>query len=159
MEMPNESGVPQEAAAVVSPFATAEAVLPTTGRKSSKKRVWLIVAAVLLVVGGGFGGLALTRYLNDPMRTLESFPVGTYLDGYRALAGSKFKADLRAEADLGWKEGVGRLMLFTTPDDSRPIVVMVPAAIDVYFVKGQTYLAELEVKEGGLIYANSCRKD
>jgi hypothetical protein len=159
MEMPNENGVPPEGGTVVSPFAAVEAVVPSGRRKSPAKQMWLIGASIVVVLAGAAGGLILTRYLNDPLRTLESFPVATYLDGYRALAGSKFKAQLRAEADLGWKEGVGRLMLFTTPDDSRPIVVMVPAAINVYFVKGQTYLAELEVREGGLIYANSCRKD
>lgn len=46
-------------------------------------------------------------------------------------------------------------------EDNRPIAVMVPAVVanGIYFTKGQTYLAELEVKEGGLIYANSCKKN
>jgi hypothetical protein len=37
----------------------------------------------------------------------------------------------------------------------------VPAVVanDIYFTKGQTYTAEIEVKEGGLIYANSCQKN
>lgn len=33
------------------------------------------------------------------------------------------------EADLGWKDGAGRLMLFTCPDDNRPVAVMIPAAV------------------------------
>ncbi len=92
---------------------------------------------------------------------MENFPVSKYLDGYQALAGSKFKAEFRVEADLGWKDGAGRLMLFTTADDPRPISVLVPAAVSngIYFNKGQTYLAEVEVKEGGLIYANSFQKN
>ncbi len=75
--------------------------------------------------------------------------------------GSRFKGQLKVEADLGWKEGVGRLMLFSCPEDSRPIAVMIPAAVvnGMYFDKGQTYSAELEVKEGGLVYANSCKKN
>lgn len=84
-----------------------------------------------------------------------------YLQDSHALYGLKFKAELRVEADLGWKDGVGRLMLFSTTEDARPIAVMMPAAVakDIYFTKGQTYLAEFEVKEGGLIYATACRKN
>ena len=42
-------------------------------------------------------------------------------------------------------------MLFSTADDPRPIAVFIPSAVgkDIYFTKGQTYIAEVEVKEGG----------
>ncbi len=106
------------------------------------------------------GGFFVFRELNDPLRTLEAFPVAKYLDGYQALAGSKFRANARVENDLGWKEGIGRLMVFSFRDDPHPIVVMIPPALaQTYFVKGQTYQMELEVKEGGLIYANTSRKN
>ena len=91
---------------------------------------------------------------------MEGFPTGKFFENYHSLAGNKFRGELRVEADLGWKEGTGRLMLFSTPGDNRPISVLIPANIaSIYFVKGQTYLAELEVKEGGLVYASSCRKN
>lgn len=100
------------------------------------------------------------NHLNDPLRTLEVFPVTKYLEGYQALAGSKFRAELRVENDLGWKEGVGRLMAFSIRDSSHPVAVMIPSALaQTYFTKGQNYVGELEVKEGGLIYANSLRKN
>lgn len=82
------------------------------------------------------------------------------MESYKSLAGSKFRGDLRVENDLGWKEGVGRLMVFSLRDDPRPIVVMIPPGLaEIYFTKGQTYEGELEVKEGGLIHANSIRKN
>lgn len=157
MESPQDFGQQQK---VVSPFAHTQAVVPAKRSKTGKIILWISLAVVLLGAGA-FSGILLTRYLNDPLRTLENFPVAKYLDSYHSLAGSKFKGQLRVEADLGWKEGVGRLMLFTCPDDNRPIAVMVPAGIanGMYFNKGQIYLAELEVKEGGLIYANSCKKN
>lgn len=157
MESPKGYDEPDK---VVSPFAHTEATMP--GKKSNTgKMVGWVVLALILIAAGAFGGVFLTRYLNDPLRTLENFPVAKYLDSYRGLAGSKFKGQLRVEADLGWKENAGRLMLFTSPDDNRPIAIMIPAAVanGIYFTKGQTYLAELEVKEGGLIYANSCKKN
>ena len=149
-----------EAQKVVSPFAHTQAVVPSKKSDAGRIVIWVTLAIVLLGAGA-FSGVLLTRYLNDPLRTLENFPVPKYLDSYESLAGSKFKGQLRVEADLGWKENTGRLMLFTCPDDSRPIAVMIPAAVanGIYFTKGQTYATELEVKEGGLIYANICKKN
>lgn len=121
--------------------------------------LWIALGLILVVAGSGFG-IFLANRVNDPLRTLEAFPVAKYLEGHRALAGAKFKGELRVEADLGWKEGVGRLMVFTAAQDPRAIVVMIPSQFsNIYFTKGQTYLAELEVKDGGLIYANTCRKN
>jgi hypothetical protein len=122
--------------------------------------LWCGLGLLLLAVGV-IGGVVVTQTLNDPYRTLQVFPVTKYLDSPRALAGSKFKAELRVEADLAWKEEAGRLMLFSTAEDSRRFAVLIPASVarEVYFTKGQTYLAEIEVKEGGLIYANSIRKN
>jgi hypothetical protein len=157
METPHNYEAPQK---VVSPFANAEAVIPSKKSNTGKIIVWCLLGT-LLIAGGAFSGILLTRYMNDPLRTLEPFPVAKYLDSYKGLAGSKFKGQLRVEADLGWKDGVGRLMLFTCPEDNRPVAVMIPAAVanGIYFTKGQTYLAQLEVKEGGLIYADTCNKN
>lgn len=115
----------------------------------------------MLIAACGIGVVLITGHLKDPYRTLERFSISKYLENYHSMAGSRFKANVRVEADLGWKEEIGRLMLFSTADEPRPIAVMVPAAVakEIYFTKGQSYLAELEVKEGGLIYANACRKN
>lgn len=143
---------------MLSPFSDAENQSHAKRRKNSPT-VWIVVGFVLLAVCM-VCGFFLFEYLNDPLRTLEPFPVSKYLDSYKSLAGSKFRANLRVENDLGWKDGVGRLMAFTVRDDTHPIVVMIPPAFaQIYFTKGQNYRVELEVKEGGLIYANSCRKD
>lgn len=114
----------------------------------------------LAVIVLGVIGLLVVRHLGDPLRTLEPFPVSKYLESYKSLAGSKFRGNLRVENDLGWKEGAGRLMVFSLKEDTRPIVVMIPPSeAATYFTKGQMYQGELEVREGGLIYANSIRKN
>jgi len=143
---------------ILSPFSdTGSHAVP--GRRKSRAAFWVSLAAVVCVLAV-LGGFFLVRHLNDPLRTLEPFPVSKYMEGYKALAGSKFRANLRVENDLGWKEGIGRLMVFSLRDDLRPMVVMVPPGLaEIYFTKGQTYEGELEVKEGGLIYANSIRKN
>ena len=144
---------------VVSPFADVEADIPRKRHRNRGRFLWIALSILLVAVA--IGGVAIIGYLRDPYRTLEPFPIGKYLENFRSMAGSRFKAQLRVEADLGWKEGVGRLMLFSSADEPQPIAVMVPALVgkDIYFTKGQTYQTELEVKEGGLIYANSCRKN
>jgi hypothetical protein len=157
---PERSEYPSESEKVISPFAHSEVAI--SPRKGNGGRLLLFTGLILFfVVAGAISGIFVMRYINDPYRTLEPFPVSKYFDGYQALAGSKFKAEFRVEADLGWKDGAGRLMLFSTSDDPRPIAVLIPATIanSIYFTKGQTYIAEIEVKEGGLIYANSCQKD
>jgi len=145
---------------VASPFAHVEGVMPK-GKARRSRMAWVIGVAIVLVVAGAIGGWLTMRYLNDPLRTLETFPVAKYLEDYKGLAGSRFKGSLRVEADLGWKEGVGRLMLFTAPEDNRPVAIMIPAGVanGTFFEKGQTYLLALAVKEGGLIYAESCSKN
>ncbi len=145
---------------IISPFAHSEASISPKKGSQTKILLWGCLVFILLIAGS-VGGVYLNRYLTNPYRTLEPFPVEKYLDSPHALEGSKFKADLRVEADLGWKDGVGRLMLFSTADDPRPLAVMVPAIVgkDIYFTKGQTYTAEFEIKEGGLIYAISCQKN
>jgi len=143
---------------IISPFSDTESHVLQKRRKSGVA-LWISLGVAICLVLG-IGGFFLTRYLNDPLRTLEPFPVGKYLESYKALAGSKFRGTLRVENDLGWKEGAGRLMVFSLRDNPHPVVVMIPPSLaQIYFTKGQTYEGELEVKEGGLIYANSIRKN
>ncbi len=143
---------------VISPFSDAEQHnLPT--RKKGRGTLWLSLGIALLLILP-VTGYFLFRYLNDPLRILEPFPMAKYMESYKTLAGSKFRANLRVENDLGWKEGIGRVMVFSLRDDPRPIVVMIPPEqATLYFTKGQSFEGELEVKEGGLIYANSIRKN
>jgi hypothetical protein len=157
---PSRSEYPSESQKVISPFAENEAIV-SRGKGNSGMLYLIIGAGFLLVVVGAVAAVFAMKYINDPYRTLEIFPVSKYFDDYQGLAGSKYKADFRVETDLGYKDGAGRLMLFSTTDDSRPIAVLIPAAVanGIYFTKGQTYTAEVEVKEGGLIYANSFQKN
>ena len=157
---PIRSEYSSESGKVISPFAQSQISISHDGGKRGKLLL-IIGLGLILVVAGAAGGVFAMRYINDPYRTLEPFPVAKYLDDYQGVAGSQFKAEFHVEADLGWKDGAGRLMLFSTVDDPRPIAVLIPAAVanGLYFTKGQTYIAEVEVKEGGLIYANSCQKE
>lgn len=150
MSLPNEQPV-------TSPFTNAESAPELRSQRSG---VWIVII-VALFAACVLGAAWITQVWNDPYRTLEPFPVAQYLDSHQSLLGARFQGKLRVEADLGWKDSIGKLMLFSSPSDSRPLAVLIPAAVaqDIYFTKGQVYQVELEVKEGGLIYANSLKKN
>jgi hypothetical protein len=150
----------REDKSVISPFAqTISSVKSGADRGGKSWTLWIVSAALGLVLLGNVAYFTF-RYLANPYRTLEPFSVDKYLADFQPLAGSKFGADLKVVADIGWKENTGRLMVFNAPNDSRPVLVLIPPRLaGIYFSKGQTYQVALEVGEGGLIYADSCDKD
>jgi hypothetical protein len=149
-----------ESQRIISPFAqTTSTIEPAQKGPSISWPLWIVSGLLLAVVLGIFAYFTY-QYLENPFRTLEPFPVDKYLSDYRSLSGAKFRADLKVSADLGWKDGVGRLMVFTVADDSRPVVVLIPPKLgSIFFTKGQNYQASLEVGEGGLVYADSFEKE
>jgi hypothetical protein len=149
-----------ESQRVISPFAqTTSTVHAEHGGRGRSWPLWIVSSLLVLVVLGVIGYFTYS-YLQDPYRTLETFPVDKYMSDYRSLTGAKFKVDLKVSADLGWKADVGRLMIFTVANDSRPVVILIPPRLSgIFFTKGQNYRAALEVGEGGLIYADTCEKE
>lgn len=149
-----------ESPRVISPFAqTTSTVQSRGGGGKSSIALWLVSALLILLILGVIGYFSF-RYLSNPYRTLEDFPMDKYLTDYRSLMGDKFKAELKVSADLGWKSETGRLMVFTIQNDNRSLVVLIPPKLGgLYFTKGQNYQASLEVGDGGLVYADSCDKE
>jgi hypothetical protein len=145
---------------IISPFAqTTSTIRPSSEWTMILWPLWIISGLLVLVILGSVGYFAI-RYLDDPYRTMEPFSVDKYFVDYQPLAGSKFKADMKVTADLGWKENTGRLMVFTVGNDARPLSVLIPPKLSgIFFEKGQTYQISLEVGEGGLLYADSCDKE
>lgn len=100
------------------------------------------------------------KTVDDPYRTLEPFSADKYFENPQSLTGNRFRATLRVEGDLGWKEGVGKLMVFSVEGDSRFVPVLVAGGkLNISFSKGQTYTANIQVQEGGLIHATDFKKN
>ena len=133
---------------------------PRTANHTAEK--WVLVG-VLSVVGVLtlflIIGFLWKRTVNDPYRTLEVLSPEKYFENPRALIGNRFQATMRVEGDLGWQEGVGKLMVFSVADDNRFIPVLVKGEnLSYSFSKGQMYLGQVTVGEGGLLYATDLRK-
>ncbi len=149
-----------ESPRVISPFAQTTATVQSSGGGRGGSLALWIVSGLLVFVILGIAGYFTYKYLGDPYRTLEPFPMDKYLADYRSMMGNKFKADLKVSADLGWKAETGRLMVFTVQNDNRSLVVLIPPKLSgLYFTKGENYQASLEVGDGGLVYADSCEKE
>jgi hypothetical protein len=115
----------------------------------------IVVLAVAIIVV-----LVWKRTVDNPYRTLETFPAERYFERPQALLGNRFRAIVRVEGDLGWTPSVGKLMVFSVENDPRYLPVLVTGDSQRYaFSKGQTYLAQLEVKDRGLIVATDLRKN
>lgn len=150
-----------ESPRIISPFAqTTSTVRPRSGGGGSGSLALWIVSGLLIVVVLGVIGYFTYQYLNDPYRTLQPFEMDKYMSDYRSMTGNKYKADLKVSAVLNYQADTGRLMVFTLPSDSRPLVVLVPSKLSgLYFTKGQTYQASLEVQQDGTVYADTCEKE
>jgi len=154
---PDDEGVSQR---IISPFAqTTSTVQGARARGSSSWALWLVSTLLVLVIVGIIAYFSF-KYLNNPYRTLEPFPMDKYLSDYRSMSGPTFKADLTVAADLGYDPAKGHLMVFTLQNDNRSLVVLIPLKLkDIYFTKGQNYQVSLQVEEGGLVYADTCEKE
>ena len=149
-----------ESEKVISPFArTTSTVQPAGGGRGTSIALWIVSSLLVLVVVGIVAFFSY-KYVADPYRTLEPFPMDKYLSDFRSMSGAKFKADLKVSAEIGWKAETGKLMVFTLQGDNRPLVVLIPPKLaGIFFEKGQNYQASLEVQDGGLVYADTCEKE
>lgn len=143
---------------VEAPFAQSQSVVgdPVRSRRSRAPLVWGSVIFVLLLV---VVGIWIGKVVSDPFRTLEPFPVATYYSNFGSLKGARFKGELIVEADLGYQESTGRMMVFKLPDSARPLaVLLIGDAARQYYTKGQRYVGELEVNNQGVVYSTALRK-
>lgn len=130
-------------------------------RHSPFRTVLIVLYSLILILAIVGGSLYLWKHtVGNPYRTLEVFSPDKYFDNPTALIGNRFQANLRVEGDLGWSSEVGKLMVFSVEGDSRYIPVLVQGdQLKYAFSKGQTYLAQIQVREGGLLCATEIRKN
>lgn len=131
---------------------------PQSGQQKSKAWLWALIGA-LGAMALAISVFYLVKTGADPLRTLEEFPIDAYLRNPEAVLGSRFRAELILDADLGGELGKGRLFSFRSQSTGRILPILIQDSIgQAVFDKGQRYQLELEVRTGGVIFANSCHK-
>lgn len=63
----------------------------------------------------------------DPYRTLDVFPTEKYLSDYQGVVGSRFRANLIVDAELGGSFEKGRILTFREETSSKSLAVLAPA--------------------------------
>ncbi len=146
---------------VMSPFRNVDGGTAGSSGSPLFKTLLIVLSGAILVLLVITTALLLWRQtINDPYRTLEVFSTEKYLENPSSFIGNHFKATLRVEGDLGWSPEDGKLMVFSTKDDPRYIPVLIQGGnLGYSFNKGQTYTAQLQVREGGLICATELKKN
>jgi len=132
--------------------------MPKAAGGGGKAALWAVLGAVGTMLALGVGYIVSTS-LQDPFRTLDDFPTGKYLGDYESVVGSRFRADLTVDAELGGTFEKGRLLSFRDESSQKTFAVLVPPELaQIGFSKGQQYVAEIEVGPGGLVHAHGFKK-
>lgn len=140
-----------------APFDHADAQMPKQAG-SGKAVIWALSGALGAILIAGVGFLVF-QSLQDPYRTLDTFPASRYMEDYQGVVGSRFRAEVVVDAELGGSFEKGRLLSFRDAASQKAIVVLVPPSLSqTSFSKGQSYVTELEVGQGGLIHAHGFKK-
>lgn len=93
-------------------------------------------------------------------QTHEPFPVAAYLEAPDNLQGNRYTLDAEIDAQLEWKEGVGRLLAVhpLTSEPGARLPVFIADSLQANLMVAQRYRLELTVRRGGLLHVNTLRK-
>jgi len=90
----------------------------------------------------------------------ESFPVSAYLDAPDNLQGNRYTLEAEIDAQLQWKEGVGRLLSVRPlgQETATRLPVFIADSLNANLMVAQRYRFELTVRRGGLLYVTALNK-
>lgn len=93
-------------------------------------------------------------------QTNEPFPVAAYLDAPDNLQGNRYSLDAEIDAQLQWREGVGRLLAVRplSAEAGARLPVFIADSLHANLMVAQRYRFELTVRHGGLLHVTALRK-
>lgn len=126
--------------------------VPSPRLRSTQSAGHRLVACLVFLLAGlatGCGG-----------PTHEPFPVAPYLESPDNLQGNRYTLDAEIDAQLEWKEGVGRLLSVRplSGDADTRLPVFIADSLEANLLVAQRYRLELTVRRRGLLHVNSLRK-
>lgn len=115
-----------------------------------------------MAAGAIAAGYFLFSKTSDPYRTIQPLSVAAYLENANSLRGNVYQVAGTVWNSLGWSPTAGRLYAIeagTGGTTTELLPILVPAALNqINLQKGQRFLFEIEVGEGGVLVVRSLRK-
>ncbi len=91
-------------------------------------------------------------------RSGEPFPVHAFLSAPDNLQGNRYELEAEIDAQLNWREGVGRLISVRTLRGDARLPVFIADSMKANLLVAQRYRFEVTVRKGGLLYVERLQK-
>lgn len=88
----------------------------------------------------------------------EPFPVQSFLSAPDNLQGNRYELEAEIDAQLGWREGVGRLVAVRALKGDARLPVFIADSLNANLLVAQRYRFEITVRKGGLLYVERLKK-
>ena len=91
-------------------------------------------------------------------RSGEPFPVHAFLTAPDNLQGNRYQLDAAIDAQLNWREGVGRIIAVSPLKDDARLPVFIADSLKANLLVAQRYRFIVTVRKGGLLYVEQLDK-
>jgi hypothetical protein len=101
---------------------------------------------------------AMVLFASGCGRSGEPFPVHAFLSAPDNLQGNRYELEAEIDAQLNWREGVGRLISVRTLRGDARLPVFIADSMKANLLVAQRYRFEVTVRKGGLLYVEHLKK-
>ena len=91
-------------------------------------------------------------------RSGEPFPVRAFLAAPDNLLGNRYELEAEIDAQLNWREGLGRIIAVRTLRDDARLPIFIADSMKANLLVAQRYRFEVSVRKGGLLYVEYLKK-
>jgi hypothetical protein len=90
--------------------------------------------------------------------TGEPFPVRAFLTAPDNLQGNRYQLEAEVDAQLSWREGVGRLIAVRALREDARLPVYIADSMKANLLVAQRYRFDVTVRKGGLLFVERLEK-
>lgn len=91
-------------------------------------------------------------------RAGEPFPVRAFFAAPDNLQGNHYTLEAEIDAQINWREGVGRLIAVRTLRDDARLPIFIADSMNANLLVAQRYRFDITVRKGGLLYVDHLKK-
>ena len=91
-------------------------------------------------------------------RSGEPFPVHAFIAAPDNLQGNRYELEAEVDAQLNWREGVGRIIAVRPLKGDVRLPVFIADSLKVNLLVAQRYRFAITVRKGGLLYVDHLDK-